>query len=132
MNDWHSQVYHENTESDWYPEGWAEIRKSIIKRDKKCYRCETGNWRKLTVHHIIPREEDGKENPENLISLCQECHDIVEMAGCRSLLDIINTIEKEEVVSLPLKTRKPDMGREESFERPEWHKWVYGGQRRKT
>jgi hypothetical protein len=133
-SDWHSNVYHEKGEI--VPEDWASIRLQIIERDKKCFRCNTRQKRKLTVHHIIPRDGGGEENPENLITLCRACHDIVEIAGCRSLVEIEATVEKRERKHTPKKPRpfvcEPDPEREETFARPEWHKWVYGGVRRST
>jgi hypothetical protein len=30
--------------------------------------------RYLVVHHIIPRKNGGKNKPENLITLCHDCH----------------------------------------------------------
>jgi hypothetical protein len=126
MSNWHEQVYYKPIEEP--PENWKEIRNMIIARDLKCYRCETRQLRKLTVHHLIPRKEGGGNNPENLITLCGACHDIAEMAGCRSLDDILATIEEPEIRQLPEKV----LDREETFERPAWHAWVYGGQRRQT
>lgn len=132
MSDWRSSVYHERTfeKLDISGVAWKEIRRWIIKRDRRCYRCETRQQRNLTVHHIIPRSEGGEENAENLVTLCIDCHNIVEIAGCRSLADILSTIEKEEEPVPPKELKQLD--REENFERPEWHKWVYGGERRPT
>lgn len=120
MIDWHEKVYH-SKEGDLLRdlEGWEETRKQVIERDGKCYRCETRQRRHLTVHHILPRREGGKENLENLITLCTRCH------------DIDNTLEDEEI-SKPGKTTTLIPDRDETFIRPEWHKWVYGGQRRQT
>lgn len=88
--------------------------------------------RHLTVHHIIPRSEGGKENKTNLITLCTRCHDIVEVAHCRSLMDIDNTLEEDEAARAIETTAIQVQDRDETFPRPEWHKWVYGGQRRPT
>lgn len=30
--------------------------------------------RNLEVHHILPRHEGGADNPENLITWCDDCH----------------------------------------------------------
>lgn len=73
-------------------DNWRDIRDAIIERDKVCYRCL--GVEKLTAHHIIPRSEEGGNNPENLITLCVKCHDIVEIAGCRSLVEILATIDE--------------------------------------
>ena len=74
---------------------WPEVRNRVLERDmNKCQMCgasETfiersytyGNgaratWKQnvpLEVHHIIHRENGGADNPINLITLCQKCHD---------------------------------------------------------
>jgi len=53
------------------------LRKQALKRDKfTCQKCrlndETGN--KLEVHHITPLVFEGKDNINNLITLCRNCH----------------------------------------------------------
>jgi HNH endonuclease len=50
-----------------------KIREFVIDRDEyKCVRC--GNKENLHVHHIIPKEEGGKDVIKNLETLCQPCH----------------------------------------------------------
>jgi len=51
---------------------WAEIRKKIIKRDCKCDIC--GSKESLVVHHKIKYKDGGKNIPNNLITLCKNCH----------------------------------------------------------
>jgi len=54
-------------------ETWVVIRAAIIERDNfACQRC--GKSENLHVHHIIPRISGGTDEPDNLITLCQECH----------------------------------------------------------
>ena len=51
------------------------IRKSIILRDGcKCMECGKSNC-VLEVHHIVPKRLNGKNNQDNLITLCSSCHD---------------------------------------------------------
>ena len=108
-------------------ENWHEIRAAVLERDKyRCYRCESKNKRSLSVHHIIPRREGGGDNMENLITLCLTCHDLIEVNECRSLADIEATIDDNAVEYREPKTIAK---REESFSRPDWHKYVYGGMR---
>jgi hypothetical protein len=56
-----------------------DLRQEILKRDKRaCDRCGTkNNEAKLKIHHIDPVNDDGPANPENLATLCPDCHDIV-------------------------------------------------------
>ena len=81
-----------------------------LTRDKFCcQRCnkffgEDGLM--LQAHHIIPRPQ-GKTILRNLITLCCQCHDFVEINGLDFSL-ITNTIK--------ITPKNKD-----------WHKWVYGG-----
>ncbi len=52
----------------------SQIRKSIFERDNyKCQKC--GRFDGLCIHHIIPRFDGGMDDIENLILLCQGCHE---------------------------------------------------------
>jgi hypothetical protein len=128
--EWEESVYHlpeEVINSSW----WREIRTAIFMRDHyRCYRCETKRRRGLSVHHIMSRADGGEDNPENLITLCLECHDIVELAECKTLADIDATIDEEVLLRRqPKEKEKPIIDRSEDFERPAWHAWVYGSAR---
>lgn len=107
-------------------EEWAKCRRGCLRRDN--YRCRRCGKRKplVTAHHIVPRDEGGSNDLTNLISLCTQCHDYVEVEGFRTLAEI-ECLDDE-----PIRYAKDkgDNGRVEDFERPDWHKWVYGGQRR--
>lgn len=52
--------------------------KKILKRDNfTCQECgkvfkEDGSW--PDTHHILPKRDGGTDDPENLITLCEECH----------------------------------------------------------
>ena len=52
---------------------WAEKRKAVRLRDKKCQKC--GRKRFLHVHHLT-YENFGNEKLEDLILLCNRCHDL--------------------------------------------------------
>lgn len=55
----------------------SAFRKKCFERDnftcKKC-KLEDKTGRKLEAHHIIPLVFDGKDELENLITLCFDCH----------------------------------------------------------
>ena len=54
------------------------LRKATILRDNcKCMMCKKSNC-KLEVHHIKPKRLGGSNTIENLISLCEKCHDKTE------------------------------------------------------
>ena len=54
------------------------IRKAVILRDNhRCMECGKMNC-KLEVHHIKPRRLNGSNTPDNLITLCEKCHQKTE------------------------------------------------------
>jgi len=72
---------------------WKEARRTIFKRDGyrcRVFGCPARGAKQLTCHHILPRAEGGQHNPENLITLCLPHHNEIEIAGIRSLWQILN------------------------------------------
>jgi hypothetical protein len=52
---------------------WATLRAVIIRRDNhRCTRC--GNPDDLQVDHIRERQHGGTDDPNNLTTLCKQCH----------------------------------------------------------
>jgi hypothetical protein len=47
-------------------------RSRIIERDGECCRC--GSSEELRVHHIVPIAFGGESEYENLVTLCEDCH----------------------------------------------------------
>ena len=111
---------------------WIRIRTQCFKRDKyTCQRCDkiNGQGRGLSAHHIIPRSEGGEDNIENLITLCNPCHDFVEINELRTRPAIIGSYEDGHIEMPKEKTAElTDEGYH--FVRPEWHKYVYGGEKK--
>ena len=77
----------------WYRGGWRKergpdwlgLREQILERDGyRCIHCgitqEEARTRghPLSVHHIVPWRETHDNSPENLLTLCQSCHLIME------------------------------------------------------
>lgn len=58
-------------------EGFIEGINIALSSYKICPRCNKRNVESL--HHLLPRKYGGKDNIENLIFLCFECHDEVEV-----------------------------------------------------
>ena len=51
------------------------IRREVLARDR--HRCQApgcSHTRFLEVHHLTPRAQGGRNDPENLITLCASCH----------------------------------------------------------
>ncbi|MEW5760156.1 MAG: HNH endonuclease [Candidatus Thermoplasmatota archaeon] len=76
---------------------WDEIRIHILERDRYiCQHCKREYPPPfLHVHHITPRAVGGKDTPENLITLCWDCHSKAHPGGIvRSIIteDILKSI----------------------------------------
>ena len=59
---------------------WIALRACImIEQNNICAICgKTLKDSEFTLHHIIPRSKNGKDELSNLIGLCDKCHDIAE------------------------------------------------------
>lgn len=56
---------------------FSSRREAILHRDNyTCQVCGKKHTR-LEVHHIIPRSQGGTDNENNLITLCEDCHEAV-------------------------------------------------------
>ncbi len=64
-----------------YGRSWKRIRDRYIKQHPLCERCQKEG--RLTpvdeVHHILPVSQGGKSTPDNLMSLCRSCHNIIHL-----------------------------------------------------
>jgi len=131
--DWRARVYKpREDETGLSPEEWKMIRDDVIRRDNKtCFRCDK-KYKKsdLSVHHITPRALGGSNAKTNLITLCHSCHDFVEIKGLRSKADIIGSYERLDVTFHTKEEIEELEPKEESFDRPSWHKFVYGGMKK--
>jgi 5-methylcytosine-specific restriction endonuclease McrA len=55
------------------PESYRLLRQSVLQRDQ--WRCQScGSIAGLEVHHMTSRHRLGDDLEENLITLCQRCH----------------------------------------------------------
>ena len=128
--DWYNSVYGTDHHEDFYssPE-WHKLRRERLDRDHyHCQRCaKRFKSEYLTVHHIVPRSENGPDTIQNLITLCNACHDSAEIEGYRDWASIIGSYQEPEQKQ-PETLTGPES--EDPYHRPEWHKYVYGGQKR--
>jgi 5-methylcytosine-specific restriction endonuclease McrA len=54
--------------------GFYNVKAYVLDRDGyKCHQCKKKNMR-LEVHHIVYRNEGRTNSPDNLVTLCSECH----------------------------------------------------------
>lgn len=68
--------------SSGYPSDWHSRRREVYERDDyQCQNCgqKGGTYgdAKLHAHHIVPKSKGGTHHPENLSTLCKECHGAV-------------------------------------------------------
>jgi 5-methylcytosine-specific restriction endonuclease McrA len=59
---------------------WLRARAATLQRDgHTCQRCgATMRTARLHVHHVVPRREGGLTAIDNLLTLCERCHPLVE------------------------------------------------------
>ena len=54
------------------------VRRMVLARDRhRCRASGCGHTRFLEVHHVVPRARGGGNDPENLVTLCSACHQLV-------------------------------------------------------
>ncbi|MEA1968036.1 MAG: RNA-guided endonuclease IscB [Thermodesulfobacteriota bacterium] len=57
--------------------GYTNASEYVLCRDKhNCQLC-AGKTGKMNVHHVVWRSDGGSDTPENLITLCEKCHEKV-------------------------------------------------------
>lgn len=103
-SEWHSHVYKpKHKDANFDRNKWIALREKVLRRDGyKCKHCKSFIY--VSAHHIIPRAEGGKDTMKNLETLCEKCHNLIEIG------------------ELPVIDDKP-IG-------VDWHEWVYGGMRK--
>ena len=62
---------------------WLRARVAALQRDgHTCRHCgATMRTATLHVHHIVPRSQCGPTMLQNLVTLCEVCHPVVEREG---------------------------------------------------
>jgi hypothetical protein len=57
--------------------GYANTRAYVLTRDSySCQQCQgKARDRRLEVHHLVFRSEQGSDEESNLLTLCKSCHD---------------------------------------------------------
>ena len=61
------------------------LRRRVLARDgHRCRAPGCGSTRFLEVHHVRPRSSGGGNEPENLVTLCAGCHQLLHEMGSRT------------------------------------------------
>ena len=60
-----------------------DLKQIVYKRDAFCINCSSEfKENKMQVHHVIPVSDNGLDNLNNLVLLCEKCHVRVHQEGC--------------------------------------------------
>ena len=79
---------------------WIALKACVmVEQNNMCAMCHnTLKDSEFTVHHIIPRSKNGKDELSNLIGLCNTCHDIAEEEQL-SRYDILNYFNIKDLIT---------------------------------
>lgn len=56
-----------------HPDEWSQLKQKALERDNhECVNC--GSQTQVEAHHIVPKENGGKDKLSNVASLCIDCH----------------------------------------------------------
>jgi len=70
-----------NTERG-YGYAWSLVRLDFLRHNPLCYDCLPEQVKPAKeVHHILAKRKGGKDNNDNLMSLCRRCHSIRTARG---------------------------------------------------
>src|SRR3990172_1533209 len=120
---WRQNVYrsHEGDGDFFSSHEWHEIRDGVLRRDHyKCERCDNRRHSELTIHHIKSRDQGGTHDLSNLITLCDRCHNIVEIDETLTSATLIReSLYQDDPLPLGAKYRVP----KDEQGNPDWHSW---------
>src|SRR3990167_5578253 len=93
--EWQQKVYQINEDNSQKLDDFHTLCVFVFKRDENsCQACFRTRYKLsqaglfLTAHHIVPRSEQGPNSMDNLLALCNECHDVIEETKLRSKAEI--------------------------------------------
>lgn len=81
---------------------------------------------------MIARADGGPDDLSNIVTLCSSCHDYVEVQGFRTYSAIVGSFGKDLEYTEPDEERPPDPISMIDRNRPDFHKYVYGGIKRRN
>ena len=82
-----------------YPINWDKLRRIVYKRAKYiCQYCRE-RYQGINAHHIIALSKGGKNDLNNLICICDQCHSILHPTNSRlKIKRLINDINLENIM----------------------------------
>ena len=83
---------------------WQQAREDTLDRDDyECQFCgmtndehEAEHDRGLNAHHILKDREGGRDHPENLITVCEDCHNTLEQTHARAIAELKREQESDD------------------------------------
>lgn len=70
------------------PEEYKALCRRVLDRDGwRCRNKACGMRNSLHVHHVIYRSQGGVDESWNLITICNECHDLVH--ACKMYISVV-------------------------------------------
>lgn len=64
----------------------TNTRKKVYRRDGfRCALCDSTKY--IQIHHIIKRSQGGGNGPQNLVTLCSDCHALAHGMNLRDVID---------------------------------------------
>jgi hypothetical protein len=67
-----------------------KVRKEVYRRDGwRCALCDSTSG--IQIHHVVKRSQGGKNTPDNLITLCSDCHALAHGMNLRRWADMDET-----------------------------------------
>jgi predicted restriction endonuclease len=74
-----------------------KIRKEVYRRDGfRCALCDSTIG--IQLHHVVKRSQGGTESPQNLITLCSDCHALAHGMNLRRWVDIDESAISQAIV----------------------------------
>jgi 5-methylcytosine-specific restriction protein A len=64
----HKKIHHSEV---YYGGEWSKISKSFLQKNPFCELCGA---KSQIAHHIVEREDGGEDVEENLLAVCNTCH----------------------------------------------------------
>lgn len=103
---------------------WETIKLKILTRDhNRCIICfSTAFEEYLTAHHIISRERGGDDQDSNLVTLCNYCHDGVEIEDFDNYDNFWKYVREQRNDLMFIGNEPTEYAGWDDF-----HLWVYGG-----
>lgn len=124
--EWQQRVYKNVPDDSQSLIEFHSLCNFVFKRDgMSCQSCFKTRYKLsfeqlyLTAHHIISREEGGTNDMDNLITLCNKCHDLIEESSLKTREEIYGFCSGD----------KRHWSRDENIGLS-WQQWVYGGRRK--